>query len=120
MKPMGLLTAASLYSKSFRWNAGPKQLQLLPNMFSTRPKITRVYGAHGATPGNKLLMVACEHHAVAYGNLDYATPCLAYSSGILAPAQMQANIAGVAEKDLGDLQWNLEERHLCGESAVKP
>ena len=60
-------------------------------MYSTRHQ-TRAYGACGATSGLKLLTVAYEYYVFAYGNLDYATPCLAYSSGVLASAhQASAN-----------------------------
>ena len=82
--------AASFYSKSLRclrWTAGPKRPQLLLNMYSTRPQ-TRASGAYGTTSGLKLLTVAYERHAFAYGNLDCATPCLAYSSGVLTSAQL--------------------------------
>ena len=90
MKLIGLLAAASFYSKSLRclrWTAGPKRPQLLLNMYSTRPQ-TRAYGACGATSGLKLLTVAYARHAFACANLDYATPCLAYSSGVSTSAHL--------------------------------
>ena len=65
-KPLGLLAVASFYSTQ-----------------------TRAYGAYSATSGLKLLTAAYERHAFAYGNLDYATPCLAYSSMVLTSARME-------------------------------
>ena len=67
--------------------AGSKQPQLFLNVYSTRPQ-TRAYGAYGATSGLKPFPVAYQRHAFAYGNLDYATPCLAYSSGVLTDAHL--------------------------------
>ena len=104
---------ALFYSKNLRclrWSGGRKRSQYKFNTANNKSLRRNVW---------KLLTVAYERHAFAYGNLDCATPCLAYSSRVLISAQISWHNVQQPLPRLGEFsperfwQDRLSDRWVC-------